>query len=274
MDWEGVQHYVPKKLKHLVDFSAAADPREAYKRLCSLAQNRVYFPDSLRTNRVSDADLKDAYALSCLYLAQDKFVSFDDNQDVRDFLLSYLKNFNRATHVGELLVLENLLSYYQFPEHYKTFRKYVARTIRALEAQDYSDGISGPDVEPSVRQAAKQTGTEPRTLYDRIKKGRLPVVLGERQIILPKEGQEVLWEWATKLRERKERVEIDRVLARAWLAKKGIAPGKKDKMDNAMRQIRRWRKDGTGNEEIADEKIGRKWVEQAVRSLSEGAEGT
>jgi hypothetical protein len=45
-------------------------------------------------------------------------------------------------------------------------------------------------------------------------------------------------------------------------------------MDNAMRQIRRWRKDGTGNEEIADKKIGRKWVEQAVRSLSEDAEGT
>jgi hypothetical protein len=62
VDWEGVQHYVPKKLKHLVDFSAAADPRDAYKRLCSLAQNRVYFPDSIRTNRISGADLKDAYA--------------------------------------------------------------------------------------------------------------------------------------------------------------------------------------------------------------------
>ena len=99
-------------------------------------KKRLYFP----TDRVKAQGLQlwkeDAEALVCLYLIQARVINLDDDEKAKTFICSYLGSFKGAKEVNILSVLGKLLENYRFPEDYRAFRKYVAKTIHWMASQE------------------------------------------------------------------------------------------------------------------------------------------
>jgi len=95
---------------------------------------RLYVPEALSSASDVRAAVQDMYALLCIYLVQEEFVSLEEGGDVQAFLYGYLRQFKGAMQVGIPYALAELLAHYQIPEDYRAVRKYVAKTIRGLLA--------------------------------------------------------------------------------------------------------------------------------------------
>jgi hypothetical protein len=92
-----------------------------------------------------------------------------------------------------------------------------------------------------VKEAAARTGISIRTIYHLIRREKVPVIQGDGYRLIGPEGQEVL----KKQQAKRQRIESDKNYARFWGKKTGI------NFESAMREIRRWRKDGVEETDIA-----------------------
>jgi hypothetical protein len=169
---------------------------------------RLYVPEGLFSASDVRAAVEDMYALLCIYLVQEEFVSLEERGDVQAFLYGYLRQFKGAMQVGIAYALAELLANYQIPEDYRAVRKYVAKTIRGLRAnQRRREGWGAPQprnagavedlAQPDrpdaafpgallIPEAAAELGISVRSLYDYRERGKVraeEVVIGNRRFL-------------------------------------------------------------------------------------------
>jgi hypothetical protein len=160
-----------------------------------LVDKRLYLPERLSSPSDVRAAVQDMYALLCLYLVQEEFVRLDEDRGVLEFLEAYLHQFKGAKQIGIRYALGEILAHYQIPEDYRAVRKYVAKTIRGLltnqlkreavntiERQAAARAMGLPEPEHpdpaipgalTIPEAAATLGIPVRSLYDRVKPGRI-----------------------------------------------------------------------------------------------------
>jgi hypothetical protein len=242
-------------------------PRRVVKSIFPHAHKRLYIPPwETLSKREIRAWTQDNIALVSLYLVQAGLISLDEDQSVQHFLLSYLSKFKGAVQVGAGSVLAEILTSYRLPEEYRAWRKYVSKTIRGLVAtekrQERSYVISDPtgtEEHLMVPAVADRLGMPTRSLYHLVKQGAVRAkevtVEGRRYQTIPDAEIARLEQLQGQKRLRKARIA-------AWAEKQGIPPA------SARRWVERQEKKGRELKEM-DEMIGRKWLEKAVRSLSQ-----
>jgi hypothetical protein len=169
---------------------------------------RLYVPEALSSASDVRAAVQDMYALVCIYLIQEEFVRLDEEGDVREFLYDYIGQFKGGRQVGIPYALGMILAHYQIPEDYRAVRKYVAKTIRGLWAnQRRREGwrASQPRKSATVEaleqperpdapfpgallipEAAAELGISVRSLYDYRTRGKVrveEVAIGNRRLL-------------------------------------------------------------------------------------------
>jgi hypothetical protein len=173
-----------------------------------LVDKRLYLPEGIRSQAGIRATVQDMYALLCIYLVQEAFVKLDENRGVLEFLETYLHQFNGATQIGIHFALAEILAHYQIPQDYRAVRKYVAKTITGLRANQRRregwgtpqprDAVPAEDLAQSdcpdatfpgalmIPEAAAELGISVRSLYDYQKRGKVrteEVVIGSRRFL-------------------------------------------------------------------------------------------
>jgi hypothetical protein len=265
--------------------------KKQYRKLFSEdMRKRLYLPDAGGQRHPKWSQREHHCAQIFLYLLQKELVSLDEDTEVKDFLWAYVGKFHHVEEVGVGFVIHELMKRYSTPQDYRAFVKFIRKTIYGLWvtqfSKEYPDhqlaALGSPREmahrpgESTVCETAHQLGISQRTLYDRIQKGRLPVVRREKQLRISSEEQEVL---RKRQEEREQRLASSHFFAYALYAKKlgGISPVPKFKIGkntreykSAMRQIRRWRRQGYGEGEIIG-KIGPEWLKRVRRFFSQSA---
>jgi hypothetical protein len=203
-EWERLP--LPKKVRR--GLNLRPHERAAEGLSVPFMDKRLYVPESLSSPSAVRAAVQDMYALLCIYLVQEEFVSLEEGGDVQAFLDGYLRQFKGAMQVGIPYALAELLGNYQIPEDYRAVRKYVAKTIKGLRAnQRRREGWGAPhsrDVVPvedlgqpdcpdagspralMIPEAAAVLGISERSLYDYRKRGKLraeEVVIGNGRFL-------------------------------------------------------------------------------------------
>jgi hypothetical protein len=169
---------------------------------------RLYIPERLSSASDVRAAVQDMYALLCIYLVQEEFVTLNEEGDVQKFLYDYIGQFKCATQVEIPYALGVILAHYQIPEDYRAVRKYVAKTIRGLRANQRRREGGGaphpwdsaavedlalpdsPDAGPPralmIPEAAAVLGISERSLYNYRTRGKVrveEVVIGNRRFL-------------------------------------------------------------------------------------------
>jgi hypothetical protein len=172
------------------------------------ADKRLYLPEGISSPSDVRAAVQDMHVLLCLYLVQEEFVKLDEEEDVEAFLYDYISQFKRARQLEIRYVLGEILAHYQSPEDYRAVRKYVAKTIRGLLANERRrEGWGAPQprdtvpvegLAPSDRpdaaipgalmipEAAAALGISVRSLYDYRKRGKVraeEAAIGDRRFL-------------------------------------------------------------------------------------------
>lgn len=245
--------------------------KQVRKGLAHYARKRLYFPplQELRTEQQVRLMREDALALVALYLVQEKLISLDDDQGVRDFLLSYLgRRFKGTKQVGEAAILAEILGHYQIPEDYRAWRKYVRRTIQGLAAKEKQQERTYVIADPSgtekhfmIPAVADRLGMPRRSLYHRVKQGAVrteEVTVGGRQY------QTIPHAEIDRLEQEQHQQQLRKALIAAWAKKQKISP------TSARRWVERQEEKGRGLQEMG-EMIGRQWLKNAIRVQSQDA---
>jgi transposase len=199
-----------------------------------------------------------------LYLIQAGLISLDEDQDVQQFLLSYLSGFRRAAQVGAASVLAEILTHYRLPEDYRAWRKYVGKTIKGLVAtqkrQDRTIGVSVRRIGPlMIPEVAGRVGLSRETLYRQVRRGQVraeKVNVGTVSYLALSDTE------VEQLKKEQEQKQLRKALIAAWANKQGISK------HSARQWVRRQERQGLGIKEMS-EKIGREWLKRAVHSLSQ-----
>jgi hypothetical protein len=236
---EGERERLPLSRKVKKGLNPRPHERAAGGLSVPLVNKRLYVPEGLSAPSDVRAAVQDMYALLCIYLVQEEFVRLDEEADVREFLDAYIGQFKSAKQVGTSYVLVEILAHYQIPEHYRAIRKYLAKTIRglwanqrrregwgALQSRDVVpvEDLAQPDSPEAgcpralmIPEAAAVLGISERSLYDYRKRGKVraeEVVIGNRRFLtIPVD--EIACLKASFARKRRRAALIDERAARA-----------------------------------------------------------
>jgi hypothetical protein len=80
------------------------------------------------------AAVEDLVTLLCLYLVQEDLVRLESDGDLRAWLFGYLHRFKGARELGVDYALGEIVTHYQIPEDYRALRKYIAKSVHGLLA--------------------------------------------------------------------------------------------------------------------------------------------
>jgi hypothetical protein len=132
--WGGEQQRLklPRKVKQRLHDRPHERPPEQLG--TPLVEKRLYIPEGVVAQRNVRAAVEDLVALLCFYLVQEELVRLEDNRGVREWLFAYLGQFKAARQLGVEYALGEIVTHYQIPEDYRALRKYVAKTIHGLAA--------------------------------------------------------------------------------------------------------------------------------------------
>jgi hypothetical protein len=226
------------------------DERAAEGLSVPFMDKRLYVPEGLSSASDVRAAVQDMYALLCIYLVREEFVSLEEGGDVQAFLYGYLRQFKGAMQVGIPYALAELLANYQIPEDYRAVRKYVAKTIRGLWANQRRregwgasqprdavamEDLAQPDSPDAgaprglmIPEAAAVLGISERSLYDYRTRGKVraeEVAIGNRrfltipmdEIVRLKASFERKHRRQALIDERAARAGCDKASARRWV---------------------------------------------------------
>ena len=244
---------------------------------------RLYLPVYRGLPKVAEVrrSVDDIFALLLLYLQQGgnnrppPLIDLRPDESATKFLLEYLKRFVPVRHRKEVkptTVLGELLRLYRFPEDYRSFRKYVARTVRGLVAQSLA---SSPGEKDWLESQKDQTPRRQHGKYGKWVQGELEWEQDEPDSSLHASGADVA-SVAARLGVTRRSLYFD-IASKKIHAEKDrrsrltIPDREQDQLQERLKQKRRRQDiiDSRASQRKISKASARRWVErQEARGLS------
>jgi hypothetical protein len=143
------------------------------------ARKRVYIPNKLLTDRDARIAMEGVFVLLCLYLMQGELIRGDEDELTWRFLCSYFEKFRWARQIGASSIIGEVIRCYEFPDDYRAFRMYVAKTIHGLlqkqNGQDrvYANRDPSEEVDHMIPAVASRLGVSQEKLYLDVRLGKV-----------------------------------------------------------------------------------------------------